>query len=60
MSCYLNFGIVSIFRLVHEVKLAQAAKVSGASKFEEEIVKWREVSPIIVKNTHFCNASCLF
>ena len=45
---------------MHEVKLAQAAKVSGASKFEEEIVKWREVSPIIVKNTHFCNASCLF
>ena len=44
MSCYLNFGVVSIFRIVHEVKLAQAAKVSGADKFEEEIVKWREHS----------------
>ena len=44
MSCYLNFGIVSIFRLVHEVKLAQTAKVSGSDKFEEEIVKWREMS----------------
>lgn len=44
MSCYLNFGIVSIFRIVHEVKLAQAAKVAGADKFEEEIVKWREMS----------------
>jgi deoxyribodipyrimidine photolyase len=44
MSCYLNFGIVSIFKLVHEVKLAQASKVPGADKFEEEIVKWREMS----------------
>ena len=44
MSCYLNFGIVSIFRLVHEVKRAQNQKVSGANKFEEEIVKWREMS----------------
>ncbi len=44
MSCYLNFGIVSIFRIVDEVKQAQAKKVSGADKFEEEIVKWREHS----------------
>lgn len=44
MSCYLNYGIVSIFRIVHEVKLAQTAKVAGADKFEEEIVKWREMS----------------
>jgi hypothetical protein len=44
MSCYLNFGIVSIFRLVHEVKAAQKRKVSGSDKFEEEIVKWREMS----------------
>lgn len=44
MSCYLNYGIVSIFRIVHEVKLAQNAKVAGADKFEEEIVKWREMS----------------
>ena len=51
MSCYLNVGSVSIFRLVHEVKESQAlAKASGtggrsgADKFEEEIVKWREYS----------------
>jgi hypothetical protein len=44
MSCYLNFGIVSIYRIIHQVKMAQNAKVSGADKFEEEIVKWREMS----------------
>ncbi len=65
MSAFLNFGIVSIFRLVWEVKRAQKqqqknkgsngkAKAtksrwdnknkSGADKFEEEIVKWREMS----------------
>ena len=44
MSCYLNFGIVSIFRIAHEVKSAQKKNVSGADKFEEEIVKWREMS----------------
>ncbi len=44
MSCYLNLGIISAFRLVHEVKLAQSSKVAGADKFEEEIVKWREMS----------------
>ncbi|GFH59792.1 hypothetical protein CTEN210_16268 [Chaetoceros tenuissimus] len=44
MSCYLNFGVVSIFQLVYETKLAQTNKVAGADKFEEEIVKWREMS----------------
>ena len=44
MSCYLNLGIVSVFRLVHEVKAAQGGGVAGAAKFEEEIVKWREMS----------------
>ncbi len=49
MSCYLNFGIVSIFRIVYEVKAAQRSNssngvISGADKFEEEIVKWREMS----------------
>ena len=44
MSCYLNLGIVSIFRLMHDVKAAQANKVAGADKYEEEIVKWREMS----------------
>eukprot|EP00554_Chaetoceros_debilis_P016811 CAMPEP_0194127254 /NCGR_PEP_ID=MMETSP0150-20130528/60425_1 /TAXON_ID=122233 /ORGANISM="Chaetoceros debilis, Strain MM31A-1" /LENGTH=809 /DNA_ID=CAMNT_0038821171 /DNA_START=76 /DNA_END=2505 /DNA_ORIENTATION=+ len=44
MSCYFNLGIVSIFKCVHDVKVAQKDKVSGADKFEEEIVKWREMS----------------
>ena len=66
MSAYLNLGIVSIFRLVWEVKRAQKQQQkgkggktaatsnkgsrwgnrnkSGADKFEEEIVKWREMS----------------
>jgi len=52
MSAYLNLGIVPIFRLVWEVKRAQERDgratpgrwKSGADKFEEEIVKWREMS----------------
>ena len=44
MSAYLNLGVVSIFRLVHEVKAAQARRVGGADKYEEEIVKWREMA----------------
>ena len=44
MSAYLNLGVVSIFRLVHEVKTAQARKIGGADKYEEEIVKWREMA----------------
>jgi deoxyribodipyrimidine photolyase len=44
MSCYLNFGVVSIFRLAYDVHLAQVSKVPGADKFEEEIIKWREMS----------------
>ena len=53
MSAYLNHGIVSIFRIVHEIKLAQQQQqkqpkskhaLCGADKFEQEIVKWREMS----------------
>ncbi|KAL7471039.1 hypothetical protein ACHAXS_013731 [Conticribra weissflogii] len=60
MSCYLNLGIVSIFRIVWEVKRLQGKQVNsssgrgggrwnnkhktGVDKFEEEIVKWREMS----------------
>jgi len=59
MSAYLNLGIVSIFRVVGDVKRAQKEQCgggsggtksynrwnkSGADKFEEEIVKWREMS----------------
>ncbi|KAL3792820.1 hypothetical protein HJC23_002627 [Cyclotella cryptica] len=52
MSAYLNLGIVSIFRLVWEVKQNQTKSGSsakskwktGADKFEEEIVKFREHS----------------
>lgn len=59
MSAYLNLGVVSIFRLVWEVKRAQKQEQkgksssshtknrwnkSGCDKYEEEIVKWREFS----------------
>ena len=47
MSCYLNLGIVSIFRLVNDIeKLKENNKAVqyGAEKFEEEILKWREFS----------------
>ena len=55
MSAYLNLGIVSIFRLVWEVKKQQQKgkassqtnkrwNKSGPDKYEEEIVKWREFS----------------
>mmetsp|Transcript_11845 Transcript_11845/g.25468 ORF Transcript_11845/g.25468 Transcript_11845/m.25468 type:complete len:140 (+) Transcript_11845:1211-1630(+) len=58
MSAYLNIGIVSILRVVVDVKRAQKEQSggggdtksfnrwnkSGADKFEEEIVKWREMS----------------
>ncbi|KAL7533381.1 hypothetical protein ACHAWF_004482 [Thalassiosira exigua] len=66
MSAYLNLGVVSIFRIVWEVKRAQKQQQtrgkgsgtspkatrnkwdnrnkSGSDKFEEEVVKWREMS----------------
>ncbi|KAL7520016.1 hypothetical protein ACHAWX_004768 [Stephanocyclus meneghinianus] len=52
MSAFLNLGVVSIFRLVWEVKQQQTKSGSsgnskwktGADKFEEEIVKFREHS----------------
>jgi deoxyribodipyrimidine photolyase len=42
MSCYLNFGIVSIFQVIYD--LWQAGSAAGANKFQDEIVKWREMS----------------
>jgi hypothetical protein len=42
MSCYLNFGIVSIFQVIHDIW--EAGSLAGAKKFEEEIIKWREMS----------------
>lgn len=42
MSCYLNYGIVSIFQIIYD--LWHAGSAAGADKFEEEIVKWREMS----------------
>ena len=50
MSAYLNLGIVSIFRLVSEVKRAQRQAQGNMShkscidKFLQEIVKFREIS----------------
>lgn len=60
MSCYLNFGIVSIFRLAYEVKLAQESKVTGADKFEEEIIKWREMSYAhAFSRSDYCTSNCI-
>lgn len=47
MSCYLNLGIVSIFRLISDMdKIGKADKnhCSGIEKYKEEILKWREYS----------------
>jgi hypothetical protein len=51
MSAFLNLGIVSIFRLVWEMKQHPSSGASGntkwktgADKFEEELVKFREHS----------------
>lgn len=41
MSCYLNYGVVSIFQIVFE--LWEQGKGGGASKFADEILKWREI-----------------
>ena len=60
MSCYLNLGIVSVFRLVHEVKAAQARGVSGADKYEEEIVKWREMAyAFCFSRTDYCGVGAV-
>lgn len=44
MSCYLNYGIISIFQIVNEVLTAKKANVSGCDKFMEELIKFREHS----------------
>ena len=41
MSCYLNLGVVSIFTLVNDLWHSKAA---GRQKFEDEIIKWREIA----------------
>jgi hypothetical protein len=44
MSCYLNYGVVSIFQVVHDTWASKKGKsFKGASKFEDEVVKWREI-----------------
>ncbi|CAB9498984.1 Deoxyribodipyrimidine photo-lyase [Seminavis robusta] len=45
MSCYLNYGVVSIFDIVHDTWETKKIKgcSKGANKFEDEVVKWREV-----------------
>lgn len=47
MSCYLNWGIVSIFRMCHDLNTARISKPKfrgTIDKYEEEIIKWREFS----------------
>ena len=41
MSCYLNYGVVSIFQIIFE--LWQSKGSGGASKYADEIIKWREI-----------------
>lgn len=44
MSCYLNYGCVSIFQVVSDTWASKKGKsYKGASKFEDEVVKWREI-----------------
>jgi hypothetical protein len=40
MSCYLNLGTVSIFQIVHDM---WTRKTKSTEKFEDEIIKWREI-----------------
>lgn len=40
MSCYLNYGCVSIFQIIFDLRQSRSA---GASKFADEIIKWREI-----------------
>jgi deoxyribodipyrimidine photolyase len=41
MSCYLNLGVVSIFTLVNDT---WQSKAGGQRKYEDEIIKWREMA----------------
>ena len=41
MSCYLNYGVVSIFDIVNDVWDSKKGK--GAAKFIDEVIKWREI-----------------
>ena len=44
LSCFLNYGVVSIFQIVHDTWASKKGKsYKGASKFEDEVVKWREI-----------------
>jgi len=40
MSCFLNLGTVSIFCILHDLYQAKF----DTSKYEDEIIKWREIS----------------
>ena len=42
MSCYLNYGVVSIFQVIDD--LWQAKSTEGSKKYADEIIKWREMS----------------
>mmetsp|Transcript_20231 Transcript_20231/g.23088 ORF Transcript_20231/g.23088 Transcript_20231/m.23088 type:complete len:603 (+) Transcript_20231:120-1928(+) len=44
MSSYLNYGIVSIFELMHDIYWNSSSSTATAKrKFIEEVVKWREI-----------------
>ena len=47
LSCYLNYGILSIFRVVAELWQDRydhnSKSKAGAIKFDDEIIKWREI-----------------
>lgn len=60
ISCYLNYGILSIFDVLHDVWEAQSKTgfSTGCQKFLEEVGKWREGSYVHAfanPNYHTCH-----
>ena len=56
LSCYLNYGTISIFRIVYELWQLTI----DTTKFEDEIVKWREISYAHAFSTpHYFSPSAL-
>jgi hypothetical protein len=46
ISCYLNFGILSIFQVAWDLRKFRSEKCGsvGADKYHEEVIKWREMA----------------
>jgi deoxyribodipyrimidine photolyase len=58
MSAYLNFGIVSIFDLYHDI--SQSKETQSRDKFIDEIIKWREFSHAhAFSRTDYFQPSCV-